>query len=318
MFDIFLFLASILIIAKGASWFSDSSVKLAFLIHLPQAVVGATVVSIATTAPETIVSLFSSLSGHSGFALGNVLGSPVANIGFAFSFLLLFSRVSFDRRLFYHIAILVGVILFLGVILFFRRVVDFYVALPLFVFAFSFLTGEILQMKRGLNSYFEEFWEDRSAIYIIGRFFHLFKLLFFFLLGLALILIGGTVLVQTGTKLALLLGVGELFIGLTFFAVGTSLPEIVLAVTTIWKKTSRISSGNLFGASILTLTWVLAIAAIFGKIYVSSQVLLFDLPAILIFVLIVLLGFYNKISKRALGVLLLACYIFYIILLKNV
>jgi cation:H+ antiporter len=317
MFEIFLFLASIAILAKGASWFSDSSVKLSLLLRVPQVLVGATVVAIATTAPEAVVSIFSSLTGHSGLALGNVLGSPVVNIGLAFSFLLLFSQVTFNRRLLYHIVILIISIFFLEVILFFRRPADVLVAFPLLLFALSFLAYEFFQMRKSLDYYFEEFLEAKDVISVLEKFGHFFKLLFFFSVGFGLILIGGTILVQTGAKLAKLLGVGELFIGLTFFAIGTSLPEIVLAATTIWKKTARISSGNLFGASILTLTWVLGTAALFGKIDVSDRVFLFDLPAILVFALITLLGFLNKIPKKVLGLFLLVCYIFYIVLLKN-
>jgi len=317
MFEIFLFLASIVIIAKGASLFADSSVKLSLLLRIPQALVGATVVAIATTTPEATVSVLSSLSGHSGLALGNVLGSPAVNIGLAFSFLLLFSEVTFNRRLLHHIVILIISIFFLETVLFFRRSVDSLVAFLLLFFTFSFLAYEFFQMRKELDSYFEGFLEAKDVISVLERFVHFFKLLFFFFVGLGLILIGGTILVQTGAKLAKFLGVGELFIGLTLFAVGTSLPEIVLAATTIWKKTSRISSGNLFGASILTLSWVLGTAALFGRINVSDQVLLFDLPAILVFALLTLLGFLNKIPKKVLGFLLLVCYIFYIVLLKN-
>ncbi|OGD86676.1 hypothetical protein A2Z23_03050 [Candidatus Curtissbacteria bacterium RBG_16_39_7] len=317
MFEIFLFLSGILIIAKGASLFADSSVKLSLLLRIPQALVGATVVAIATTTPEATVSIFSSLSGHSGLALGNVLGSPVVNIGLAFSLLLLFSEVAFNRRLLHHIVILIISIFFLEAVLFFRRPADSFVAFPLLFFAFSFLAYEFFQMRRGLDSYFERFLEAKDAVSVLERFTHFFKLLFFFFMGLGLILIGGTILVQTGANLAKLLGVGELFIGLTLFAVGTSLPEIVLAATAIWKKTAKISSGNLFGASILTLTWVLGTATLFGRVDISDRIFLFDLPAILVFASVVLLGFLDRVPKRALGLLLLVCYIFYLVLLKN-
>jgi len=317
MFEIFLFFVSILLIAKGASLFADSSVKLSLLLRVPQALVGATIVAIATTAPETTVSIFSSLSGHSDLALGNVLGSPVANIGLAFSFLLLFSQVTFNRRLFHHIVILIISTFFLEVILFFRRPADMLVALPLLLFALSFLAWEFFPMRKGLDFYLEGVFEAKDLVSVLEKFAHFLKLLFFFFVGLGLILIGGTVLVQTGAKLAKFLGVGEIFIGLTFFAIGTSLPEIILALTTIWKKTARISSGNLFGASILTLSWVLGTASLFGKIEVSNQVLLFDLPVILVFALIVLLGFTDNVPKKVLGSCLLFCYLFYVILLKN-
>lgn len=313
MIEIGIFLAGFAIIAFGANKFSKEAITLAHIFKLPKIFIGATIVSLVTTAPETAVSILSSVQKHSGIALGNALGSPIANIGLILSLVLLFGKVNFEKNIFKATVALVTLSLVSFMIVLFQRTITsiggiLLIFLGLFYLWYLAKTSEIQNNKLENLDVVNVF---RGIIQIVKSFF---KLIF----GLILILFGGYLIILEATHLAKILSVSEIFIGLTFISLGTSLPELALAVLSIFTRSVTISVGNLIGASVLTLTLTLGIAGTISPVTTTPSVFFFDFPAILFLSISFLAGQYFKISAKILGAFFLIFYIFYLVTVKIV
>ncbi len=313
MIEIVIFSVGLAITAAGAVIFSKAAIRLARLLKIKRIVIGATVVSLATTAPETVVAVISSLANHSGLALGNALGSPVANIGLILGLVLLFGKVNFEKNVLRLSYLLIILTVFSFLVSFFQKTINFVggfllILASLFYLWFLFKTQEEPA----------ELEPELEVISVLKNFFQTLKLFFKLIFGLGLIIFGGFAIISGGVNLAKILGASEIFIGLTLVAVGTSLPELALAIASIFRKTISVSVGNLIGASVLTLTLTLGIAAVIIPVKVTSSVLIIDFPAILAISLIFLLAQIWHFNHRILGASFLIFYLLYLAVLKIV
>ena len=311
LIPVLLFIVGLVCLIKGGDWFVDGASALARKFHLPELLIGATVVSIGTTLPEVMVSTISAVEGHGEIAYGNAIGSVICNAALIAAVTLAVRPGKADPKtlkmpvLFFFLAAAIYCVAayLMGR---FTRVLGF-IMLAVFV---AYMVVTVLQMKKSPQpaADAEEKPEPDMPTW---------KMLLFLILGAALIAVGARLLVDNGTKIAKALGVPESVIALTFVALGTSLPELVTAVTSLIKGHSDLSLGNVIGANVFNLVLVSGLcvtlapfdvpksATIFGR----NASLVLEIPLMILVMLILTLPPLRKGKlSRAQGILLLGIY----------
>jgi cation:H+ antiporter len=274
-----LFLVGLLLIVKGGDWFLDGAVWIAETTGVPRFIIGATIVSLATTLPELTVSVTGVLQGEVDLAVGNAVGSVTANLGLILGISVLCLPSAVNRRQFDLKALLMvgGAVL----LTFLCRggVLPVLPSLLLFAVFAAYLANNIVDARASMA--------DNRAIHPVRRtisFRQAAMKLFLFAIGIAGIVLGSRLLINHGSELALLLGVPSSIIGVTMVAIGTSLPELVTTLTAIAKKEASMSVGNIIGANVIDLTMILPVCSAVsgGRLTIGGQTTALDLPACLL------------------------------------
>lgn len=306
---IILFVVGLICIIKGGDWFVDSAAWMAEVSGIPKFIVGSTIVSVATTLPELITSVIATAQGKVDLAVGNAVGSVTANTGLILGVSLIFMAGVINRKQFMPKAVILVVsCAALYAITLTQGSVSVTGGIILLVIFAVYLVENIYSAKRttGLNS---KAPFDKKELP---------RRLLFFVLGTAGIVIGANLLVNNGSDLAILLGVPESVVALTLVAIGTSLPELVTAVTAIVKRQGLLSVGNIIGANIIDLTLILPACALVsgGTLSISPQTWQLDMPVCLgVILLAMLIPMLTKSFYRWQGVLLVAGYAAYMVAL---
>ena len=305
-----LFAAGLGCIIKGGDLFVDAATWIAEASGVPKFIIGATVVSFATTLPEMLVSVFAALEGNADIAVGNAVGSVTANTGLIMCLSLVCMTCLMERRQFGVKAclLLAAILSLFG----FTRDGRLSVAeglLVLVIFA-GFLAESLISARREQGT---ELKEDEERPAVSGKTVagNIVK----FVLGAAGIVLGAQLLIDNGSAIASLLGVPDAIIAATMIAIGTSLPELVTTLTAIRKRESSLSVGNIIGANIMDLTLILPLCSlILGKpLPVQSQGMLLDIPACLIICAAVLVpALWKGKFQRWMGFLAGGLYIVYL------
>ena len=307
---VLLFAAGLVCIIKGGDLFVDAASWIAEASGIPKFIIGATIVSFATTLPEMLVSVFAALEGNADIAVGNAVGSVTANTGLIMCLSLVCMTCLMERRQFGVKAclLLAAILSLFG----FTRDGRLSVAeglLVLVIFA-GFLAESLISARREQGT---ELKEDEERPAVSGKTVagNIVK----FVLGAAGIMLGAQLLIDNGSAIASLLGVPDAIIAATMIAVGTSLPELVTTLTAIRKRESSLSVGNIIGANIMDLTLILPLCSlILGKpLPVQSQGMLLDIPACLIICAAVLVpALWKGKFQRWMGFLAGGLYIVYL------
>ena len=243
------FAVGLVLLIKGGDWFVDGATGIAKKFHLPELLIGATVVSIGTTLPEVMVSTTSALKGIGSISYGNAIGSVICNTALISAITITAKPGPVDPRTlktpvaFFFIAALVY-ILDAYTIGNFTRPIGF-LLLALFIVYMLTTVRQMLKTPTAAEKHEEE--EEEIPIY---------KAIIMLVVGAALIAAGADLLVDNGTLIATALGVPETVIALTFVALGTSLPELVTAITSLLKGHGALSLGNVIGANLFNLVLV--------------------------------------------------------------
>ena len=308
-----LFAAGLLCIIKGGDLFVDAASWIAEASGIPKFIIGATVVSFATTMPEMLVSVFAALQGNADIAVGNAVGSVTANVGLIMCVALICMECAMTRKQFgVNACLLLAAILALFG---FTRdgqlsVLESVLILIIFV---GFLVESLIAARQEQGSELPAQEErpkiDKKTVLLnIGK----------FLLGAAGIVLGAQLLIDNGSALARMLGVPDAVIAATMIAIGTSLPELVTTLTAIKKKQASLSVGNIIGANIMDLTLIMPLCAVIqGKpMTVERQGMLLDIPACLIICAAALIpALVQGKFKRWIGYLIGGLYIAYLIIM---
>ncbi len=308
---VLLFAIGFALIIKGGDYFVGSSVAIAEYLKIPRIVIGSTIVSIATTSPEFIVSTTASLTGQPGIAIGNAVGSAILNIGLILSLVCMIRPIPVNLREFrvpslglFGVAILLTV-LTLGLTLS-RLGGAFLLVLGLSYLCFDYFRHKHRQTLKNAVKTLEVPGDPR-----MGSLKHA---LIYFAVGLAMVVAGSKLMVDSAVKIAESLGVRPILIGLTIIALGTSLPELVTAVTSVRKGVSDLSLGNIVGAGLLNCTVVTGTAAAITPLAMSRTTQLYNLPALVIVVgTLILLARAGKQLSRRDGAILLVLYAAYVV-----
>lgn len=325
IFAILLFILGLILLIKGGDWFVDGATGIAYRFHIPEIIIGATIVSIGTTLPEVMVSATAAVEGHGEIAYGNAIGSIICNTSLIAALSIAIRPSIVERKTFK-----------IPVIFFFIAAI-FYVSTAYFGGTFTRIHGIILLLifviyiictiimtKKDMQTEkivekeeittIEQNRQEESTEEKTNR---LVKDIIFLILGAVCIAFGARLLVDNGTILARELGVPESVIALTFVALGTSLPELVTAITSLVKGHSSLSFGNIIGANMFNLVFVSGISITLMPFNVpTSQTiagmnasLILDIPLMLIVMLILTIPalIRGKLSRFQ-GILLLILY----------
>lgn len=268
LISILLFALGLVCLIKGGDWFVDGSTGVARKFHLPELLIGATIVSIGTTLPEVMVSTTSALTGHGEIAYGNAIGSIICNTALIAAITITVKPAPVNRSalgipvffFFISAALYAGVAYSNG---YFSRLVG----LALLTIFIIHMAVAVMQMKNTPPESGEDEKDETEK--------SLGKNIFLLVIGAALIAVGADLLVENGTLIAQALGVPESVIALTLVALGTSLPELVTAITSLLKGHGALSLGNIIGANLFNLVLVSGVSATLAPFRIPQSSTLF-------------------------------------------
>lgn len=270
--EVILFAVGLVLLIKGGDWFVDGAAGLAKRFHIPEILIGATVVSIGTTLPEVMVSSIAAAEGSGDIAYGNAIGSVICNTALIAAITIAIKPGEIDKKslklpvAFFYVSAAV----YLAISYYFKTFSRLVGILLLIIFA-AYMVISSLNAKKSLKAKDEGEAEEESQ----GS---LAKELILLIIGAAFIAVGAKLLVDNGQKIAEFLGVPESVIALTFVALGTSLPELVTAITSLAKGHGALSLGNIIGANFFNLALVSGAAITISpfKLPAGKQVLGFN------------------------------------------
>ncbi len=314
---ILLFILGLVLIVKGGDFFVDAASWIAEASGIPKLIVGATVVSVATTLPELIVSAFGAIKGSEAdiaVATGNAVGSVTANTGLILSISIICLPAVVKRSQYaFKSLLLIGVTLLLWLFSFKgdfpgANQLSFVGSILLFLCFLLFIIENVRSAKQQSES------ADRSEVPHDKK--TVMTNILKFVLGVAGIVIGADLLVDQATAIATMLHIPAAVISATIVAIGTSLPELVTTITAIVKKQSALSIGNVIGANIIDIAIILPICSLLSgrEFPVSPQNLILDMPICLFIIsLAVIPMLLRGRFTRTQGIILLTVYIGYIV-----
>ncbi len=265
-----IFFVGLALTIKGGDWFVDSASWFAEATGIPKFVVGATVVSFATTLPELLVSVRAAMNGSAQLAIGNAVGSVTANTTLIMGVSLvamagIVGRKSFSLKGGLLLAAVVGL-----TVLSLSKQLPTWSAFVLWAIFLVFMVSNLIEGKKSAGNEEKASFEKKEVP----------SKILWFVIGTASIIFGAEFLVSAGKTIASGIGISETIIGFTVIALGTSLPELVTTLTAIRKKESSLSVGNIVGANIIDTTLILPLCAVInGKPLPVERInLVFDFP----------------------------------------
>ncbi len=310
MFSYILLIIGFVLLIKGADWLVEGASAVAKRYGISSLVIGLTIVSFGTSAPELLVNLVASIQGNNELAIGNVLGSNLANI----LLVLGISAIVYPLKLATNTTWKEIPLSLLAVVIFGLMIndqlfdgrdfsllsrVDGYILLAFFII-FIYYTFGISQVKGEEKDEVKSYKKSQSYIMIIGG-----------MIGLSL---GGKWVVDSSVDIATQLGVSEALIGLTVVALGTSLPELATSVMAAAKKKVDIAVGNIVGSNIFNILWILGVSAIVKPLELASQ-MNFDIIMVIAATFILFLFMFigrRRILERWQGICFVCLYVSYI------
>ena len=285
------------------------SVELSYKLSIPKIIIGMTIVSFATSAPELIVSLNATMMGYSDFALGNVLGSNIANLGLVLGIVVVIYPVTIKRRFYYTdfpLLILSTAVFYLFIAS--NSEISRIEGIIMLVLIFLILFYLFYYQKPDTSSLDSDLSLERQKV----------SMSFFLLLISAVILwLGAETLIKSSISVANKFNVSERIISITMVAIGTSIPELAASVAASLKKHNDLAIGNLIGSNIFNLLVVIGITSVVNPITgIDFDIISKDMIWVVVFSFILLpLVYFHKRNKlnRMKGIILLAMYVAFII-----
>ena len=301
--NILLIIGGLIFLIIGGNWLLKSAVALSLKLSIPKIVIGMTVVSFATSAPELIVSLNAALNGSPDLALGNVIGSNIANLGLVLGITLLLGEIKVQKSFYntnWPFMIMASLLLYLFLV--FDNIIVWYEGIILFTLLILFLFY-LLRFEK--SNEIEELTDEKDSLPV-------FKIVLFLIIGGFSLWVGSELLVFGATSLAQEFGVSERVIAVTIVSFGTSIPELATSIIAALNKEKAISLGNLLGSNIFNILAVLGITSIITPVELFDQGLLTNdifwmLGISFLLLPLVMLSKRNQLSKRD-GVILLIIY----------
>ncbi len=337
-----LFIVGLVLIIKGGDWFVDSASWIAEVLGVPKFVIGATIVSIATTLPEMIVSIQATAKGNVDMAAGNAIGSVTANTAMIMGLFIVCMPFAIKRKEFAPKACMMfgaSALLMLGCIFTEKREMQFagetgmyyslstigliaLIAVFIIFFIENFISMKNNQVQIEPSPENIGIQEEDNIVptkeKATGKDWT--KNLIFFALGAAGIVIGANLLVDKGTLIAQSLNVPQRLISVIAIAIGTSLPELVTTITALRKKVGALSVGNILGANIIDLALILPICSFVsmgkgtGALAVSANSVEIDMLVCLIAIAVAIIPtIITQKFQRWQGIVMLAGYLAYVI-----
>ena len=302
-----LLFSGLAVLITGGNLLLKSAVSISLKFKIPKILIGLTVVSLATSAPELIISLKSALIGSPDLAIANVVGSNIANLGLVLGLTILLSPLKISKDI-YKVD---WPIMIFSSFCFYVMISDFVINRSEGIILVSFLIITIFSLIKHQKNTKEEIDIE------VGKVDSFIKSIIILLTGGFFLYLGSEWFISGAIELASFFGVSERIIGITVVSIGTSVPELVTSMVAIYKKEKSISLGNLLGSNIFNVFAVLGITSIVTPLIVSdTNIIDFDIYVMLFFALIIFPLIYmpkRYILGRREGVIILSCYLLYVL-----
>lgn len=292
-------LAGFVMLVKGADWFVEGTAGIAEKFHIPQLVIGLTIVAMGTSAPEAAVSITAGLEGNAGITVGNIVGSNILNILIILGITAVITRVAVRQStLRYEIPYMLIITLVLLYMGYTGGTINWIEGIILWVLFILYLGYLFRMAKRGKVDLENEEIEDQN----------IWHLLLYGIIGGILIVWGSNVAVKGATEIAETFGLSQRFIGLTIVALGTSLPELFTSVTAAIKGKADIAIGNIVGSNIFNILFVIGTTSLITPVVFESKFVIDTLIAVGAGILLWFAVIRHKELRKAWGVIFLLAY----------
>ena len=292
-----LLIAGFILLIKGADFFVDGSSSVARLLKIPSVVIGLTIVAMGTSAPEAAVSITAGLNGNNDIALSNIIGSNIFNLLIVIGICAVIYAVSTDRDILRRdLPVNIGVtslLLFFLLDLKLSRFEGFVLLLAMAVYLVILVRGA-MKNRTAQETEIKTLSPLRSFLYIAA--------------GLAAIILGGRLVVDSSSTIAASFGLSQNLIGLTIVAIGTSLPELVTSIVASRKGESGLALGNAVGSCIFNILFILGMSSMLSPLSAAPETLIDTVVLLAVTLLILVTGRSQMKTSRKEGVVFILCY----------
>lgn len=298
--DYLLLIIGFALLIKGADLFVDGSCSIARILNVPSVIIGLTIVAMGTSAPEASVSISAALAGNNDIAISNIIGSNIFNaLGVVGICALIMPFVTNPSILKRDLPINIGVSIIL-VIMLLDGTLGRIEGIILLILMAIYIYMMIKEAKTGNN-------DDEDT----GKEYTLPKSLVLIVVGLAIVIIGGNLVVTHASNIATSLGLSQNFIGLTIVAIGTSLPELVTSVVATFKKLPGLALGNAIGSNIFNILFILGASSLLSPLHVLNESIIDGIIMIAVAVVMYIFARTKKSFGRWEGLICVLSYIAY-------
>ena len=299
--QVVLLLVGFVFLIKGSDFFVDGASSIASILKVPTIIVGLTIVALGTSAPEAAVSITSSLTGSNAMAVSNVIGSNLFNMLMVIGIAALMSNLLMEKSVLEKdLPFLVGITALWAIFIVIGWDITNIEGIILLLIMVAYIIFLIYDTKK-----------SGGANDVEKPKFNLPMSIIFMIIGLAGIVIGGDLVVDSASAIAIAFGMSETLVGLTIVAIGTSLPELVTSITALKKGENQLVIGNVIGSNIFNILFVLGASSAISSIPLDSSMLIDVVFMLLVTILCFIFGkTQDKYDKRE-GVILIALFIAY-------
>lgn len=301
LLQVVLLLVGFVFLIKGSDFFVDGASSVASLLKIPTIIVGLTIVAFGTSAPEAAVSITSSWAGSNAMAVGNVIGSNLFNMLMVIGIAALLSNLLMEKSVLEKdLPFLVGITVLWAVFI----VIGWNISQIEGIILLVILLAYIIYLVRSAR-------KSKDADVVEKPKLSLPKSIIFILVGIAGIVLGGDLVVNSASDIAIALGMSEALVGLTIVAIGTSLPELVTSITALKKGENQLVIGNVIGSNIFNILFVLGASSAISAIPLDSSLLIDVLFMVAVTILCYIFGkTQDKYDKKE-GIILIALFVVY-------
>lgn len=296
-----LLIVGFVFLIKGSDFFVDGASSIASLLKIPTIIVGLTIVALGTSAPEAAVSITSSLTGSNALAVSNVIGSNMFNILMVIGIAALLGELVMEKQVLEKdLPFLVGITLLWAVFIVIGWDITNIEGIILLAIMVAYIAYLVYSTKK-----------SGGATEVEKPKYSLPYSIIFILVGLAGIVIGGDLVVDSASAIAIAFGMSETLVGLTIVAIGTSLPELVTSLTALKKGENQMVIGNVIGSNIFNILFVLGASSAISAIPLNSGMLIDVILMIFVTVLCFIFGKTQEKYDKKEGAILVILFIAY-------
>lgn len=299
--QIVLLIVGFVFLIKGSDFFVDGASSIASILKIPTIIVGLTIVAFGTSAPEAAVSITSSLTGSNAMAVSNVIGSNLFNMLMVIGIAALLSELLMEKKVLdFDLPFLVGITILWAVFILIGWDITNIEGIILLAILVAYVIYLIYTARK-----------SDDANNVEKPKFGLPKSILFIIVGLVGIVLGGDLVVDSASAIAIAFGMSETLVGLTIVAIGTSLPELVTSITALKKGENQLVIGNVIGSNIFNILFVLGASSAISAIPLDSSMLIDVLFMIFVTVLCFIFGkTQDKYDKKE-GAILISLFVVY-------
>ena len=299
--QVVLLLVGFVFLIKGSDFFVDGASSIASILKIPTVIVGLTIVAFGTSAPEAAVSITSSLTGSNAMAVSNVIGSNLFNMLMVIGVSALLGDLLMEKKVLdKDLPFLVGITVLWAVFIIIGWNITNIEGIILLIILIAYIAYLVRDSRKSSDA--NEVEKPKLTLP---------KSIIFMLVGLAGIILGGDLVVDSASAIAIALGMSETLVGLTIVAIGTSLPELVTSLTALKKGENQLVIGNVIGSNIFNILFVLGASSAISAIPLDSSLLIDVVFMLLVTVLCFIFGKTQEKYDKKEGIILVTLFVVY-------